>query len=287
MTSVGPRAKSERRTTKPRSWDQRGTGKGQHPSDTLPSVLTNRRILVTGGSSGIGRGLCIAYAEAGARVWAVARRGDALAETAAAAPAGAVVPIVADLVTEAGRREVATTIDHAGGELDVAVHAAALLGPVGVPLVDYPEKEWHEVFGVNVTAAHLLHQRIAGFLDAGRSPVVIGMSSTIGRAGRAGWGMYAVSKYALEGWLAVLADEWDAGRVYSVNPGGTRTPMRAEARPDEDPATVPSPADIAPIFLRLAHQDAPEPSGAILEARDWIHRDPYEGLHAAGRRPDA
>jgi hypothetical protein len=54
--------------------------------------------------------------------------------------------------------------------------------------------------------------------------------------------------------------------------------MRAAARPDEDPATVPAPEEIAPLFLRLAHPGAPEPSGAVLEARDWIARDPWEGI---------
>ena len=240
-------------------------------------MLEGRRIVVTGGSSGIGRSLCIAYAEAGALVWAVARREQALAETVAAASPGRVIPVAADLLTEAGRRSVATAIDHAGDSLDVAVHAAGELGPVGVSLAEYPEAAWHEVFAANVTAVHLLHQRLAGFLDLGDAPAVIGISSTVGRVGRAGWGMYAVSKHALEGWLAVLADEW-AGRVYSVNPGGTRTPMRAEARPDEDPATVPAPAEIAPLFLRLAHPDAPEPSGSLFEARDWIGLDPWADL---------
>ncbi len=89
--------------------------------------------------------------------------------------------------------------------------------------------------------------------------------------------MYAVSKHALEGWLGTLAGEFE-GRVYSVNPGGTRTPMRAEAVPDEDPESIPAPSEITPIFLRLAHPAAPEPSGAQLEARDWIGRDPWEGL---------
>ncbi|HEX9978646.1 MAG TPA: SDR family NAD(P)-dependent oxidoreductase [Acidimicrobiia bacterium] len=249
-------------------------------------MLTDRRILVTGGSSGIGRGLSIAYAVAGARVWAVARRASALGETVAAAPPGRVVPVVADLLTEAGRNAVATAVDRSGGVLNVTVHAAALLGPVGVALVDYPEADWHEVFATNVTAVHLLHRRLAGFLDAGSAPAVIGLASTMGRAARPGWGMYAISKTALEGWLAVLAREW-SGRVYSVNPGGTRSPMRAAARPEEDPLTVPSPADIAPLFLRLAHPDAPEPSGSVLEARDWIGRDPWQGIGAPGAGPAA
>ena len=89
--------------------------------------------------------------------------------------------------------------------------------------------------------------------------------------------MYAISKFALEGWMEVLADEWD-GRVYSINPGGTATPMRAAAMPDEDPSTIPSPSDIAPVFLHLAHPDAPEPSGTRFEARTWVGVDPWDDL---------
>ena len=163
------------------------------------------------------------------------------------------------------------------------VHAAGALGPVGpgAHLVDYPAAEWYRVLEANLSAVHFLHQQLAGFLERGHRPVVIGVASTVGRRGRAGWGMYAVSKFALEGWLQVLADEWgERGRVYSVNPGGTRTPMRAAALPDEDPATLPTPEEVAPLFLRLAHPAAPEPSGSRLEARAWIGRDPWEGLDA-------
>lgn len=244
-------------------------------------MLEGRRILVTGGSSGIGRALVLAYAVHGACVFAVARREEALRRVVAAAPAGRVTAVPADVSSDPGRRAVATAVDHAGGSLDCVVHAAGALGPVGpgAHLVCYPAADWHRVFEVNLSAVHFLHQRLAGFLDRGHRPAVIGVSSTVGRLGRAGWGMYAVSKHALEGWLQVLADEWgERGRVYSVNPGGTRTPMRAAAMPREDPATLPSPEDIAPIFLRLAHPASPEPSGTQLEARHWIGRDPWEGL---------
>jgi len=247
-------------------------------------MLTDRRILVTGASSGIGRGLTLAYARAGARVWAVARSEPGL-ETVAEEAGGRVAPVPADLTTPAGRRAVVAAIDHDGGRLDVVVHAAGLLGPVGVGLSDYPEEAWRSVFELNVTAVHLLHQQVAPRFAGATAPTVIGLASTVGRRPRALWGMYAVSKHALEGWLGTLAEEWVEGRVYSVNPGGTRTPMRAEARPDEDPATVPSPDEVAPLFLRLAHPGAPEPSGAVLEARDWIGRDPWEGIaRGAGER---
>ncbi len=249
-------------------------------------MLSGRRILVTGGSSGIGRALVRAYAAHGASVLAVARGEAGLQETAAVAVSGRIVPVPADVATEPGRRAVATAVEHGEGRLDVVVHAAGALGPVGeeARLVAYPADAWYRVLEVNLSSVHFLHQRLAGFLARGHRPAVIGVSSTVGRVGRAGWGMYAISKRALEGWLELLADEWgERGRVYSVNPGATRTPMRAEAVPGEDPATIPSPEDIAPLFLRLAHPDAPEPSGARLDARGWLGRDPWAGLRDTPR----
>jgi len=248
-------------------------------------VLRGRRILVTGASSGIGRALARAYAAQGASVFAVARSEAGLREIADEASPGRVEAVPADLATDPGRRAVATAVEHGGGVLDVAVHAAGALGPTGADatLIRYPADAWHRVFEVNVSAVHFLHQRLAGFLERGHRPAVIGVSSTVGRVGRAGWGMYAISKRALEGWLELLADEWgERGRVYSVNPGATRTPMRAAAVPGEDPSGLPAPEDIATLFLRLAHPDAPEPTGACLNARDWIGRDPWAGLHPTG-----
>jgi len=235
--------------------------------------------VVTGGSSGIGRALVRAYAAAGAQVVAVARREDALAAAVAALPEGRASYVAADLTDDAGRRAVATRVAHLGPSLDVVVHAAGALGPIGpdATLDRYPADAWYDVFEANCSAVHFLHQRLAPFLDAARAPTVIGVSSTVGRAGRGEWGMYSISKRALEGWLEVLDDEW-AGRVYSVNPGGTRTPMRAAARPDEDPATLPTAEDVTPLFLRLAHRECPEPSGSKLDGREWIGRDPWEGL---------
>ena len=132
---------------------------------------------------------------------------------------------------------------------------------------------------VNLTAVQLLHQTLATHF--GPFPTVIGVSSSVGRTGREGWGAYAVSKFALEGWLEVLNAEWaSAGRVYSVNPGGTATKMRAEAFPDEDPSTLPTPTQITPIFLRLAHARVGEPTGSHFDARDWIGVDPWAGMES-------
>ena len=239
-------------------------------------MLAGRRIVVTGASSGIGQALAVAYATHGAEVYAVGRDPERLAATARGR--NGIHPVEADLTTIAGRRAVGTAIAHRGGAVDAVVHCAGSLGVPGVDLGSYPEPEWRAVLEVNLTAVHLLHQHLAPSLEAGIAPVVIAIGSTVGRVPRPGWGIYAVSKHALEGWVALLAAEWTRGRVYSVNPGGTRTPMRAAALPGEDPATIPAPEDITPLFLRLVHQAAPEPTGAVLEARDWIGRDPWEGI---------
>lgn len=200
---------------------------------------------------------------------ATARREAALLETIEGLDPARVFVVPADLGSRTGREMVATEAIRIA-PIDVVVHAAGALGPK-TPLADYPEAAWHEVFHVNVTAVHLLHQELIALLAP--KATIIGVSSSVGRMGRGEWGMYAISKAALEGWLEVLADEWP-GLVYSVNPGGTATPMRAAAVPDEDPATIPTPADIAPIFLRLAQAEPGAASGEKFNARDFIGTDP-------------
>lgn len=240
--------------------------------------LAGRRALVTGGSSGIGRAIVRAYGRHGADVVAVARTTEDLEETVAPLDPARAGIVSADLTTDAGRRAVATAVEHRWGALDVVVHAAGVLGPVRSPearLVAYPRDAWYEVFEANVSAVHFLHQHLAPLLDRGTDPTLVGLSSSVGRAGRAEWGMYAISKFALEGWMETLDDEWE-GRVYSVNPGGTATPMRAAAMPEEDPDTIPSPDDVTPVFLLLARADVGVPSGAKLLARDWIGHDPWQ-----------
>ena len=233
-------------------------------------MLSDRSILITGGSSGIGRELVRRCVANGARVVATARRASELHETVAGLEPSRTVMIPADLGSGTGRALVATGANRFA-PLDVVVHAAGTLGP-RAPLADYPEDAWHEVFRINMTAVHLLHQQLIPLLSP--TATIIGVSSSVGRKARGGWGMYAVSKAALEGWLDVLADEW-AGPVYSINPGATATPMRAAAMPDEDPATIPTPSDIMPIFLRLLQADPPAATGSRFDARDFVGTDPW------------
>lgn len=233
-------------------------------------MLTDRSILLTGGSSGIGRELVRQYAAQGATVMAIARREAELLQTIDGLDRKQVFVVPADIGSKSGRQTIVTEAVRLA-PIDVIVHAAGALGP-RAPLAGYPEDAWHEVLHVNLTSVQLLHQQLVPLLSP--KATIVGLGSSVGRQGRGEWGMYAISKAALEGWLEVLADEWQ-GKVFSVNPGGTATPMRAEARPDEDPSTIPTPADIAPIFLRLAAAEVDEPTGSKFDARDFIGTDPW------------
>ena len=144
-----------------------------------------------------------------------------------------------------------------------------MLGPR--TLLDQVKAEsWLQVMQVNVNAPFLLTKAMMPLLRAAADASVVLLSSSVGRKGRAYWGPYAVSKFAVEGLMQVLADEQDgtsAIRVNSLNPGATRTAMRAAAYPGEPPETNPEPADIMPAFLYLLGPDSKGTNGQALDAQ--------------------
>ena len=91
----------------------------------------------------------------------------------------------------------------------------------------------------------------------------------MGHAGRALWGSYAISKFATEGMMQVLADELKetSVRVNAINPGATRTSMRAQAKPDEDPKILKTPEDIMPLYLYLMSDESQEINGKCIDAQ--------------------
>jgi NAD(P)-dependent dehydrogenase (short-subunit alcohol dehydrogenase family) len=176
---------------------------------------------------------------------------------------------VADIANKGEATLLAAAVAERWKSLDVLVNNASILG-VRAPIAEYPEDVWDEVIQINLNAQFYVTKAILPFLSPGAS--IINVSSSVGRKGKRDWGAYAASKFGLEGLTQVLADELSDLhiRVNSINPGGTRTDMRADAYPDEDPETLPAPEDISHVFVYLASDESADVSGKEFNARDWI-----------------
>jgi NAD(P)-dependent dehydrogenase (short-subunit alcohol dehydrogenase family) len=243
-------------------------------TSTHQKKLINNVALITGATRGIGKAVAAAYLREGARVFICARNQQEVAATVRELRYDNTDAQVDGCAGDVGKENDVCQIVDAVIErfqtIDTLVNNASLLGP-RVALVDYPFGRWEDVIRVNLHGVFLLSQQVVKRMIARRHGSIINVSSGVGRVGRARWGAYAVSKFGLEGLTQVLADEVkEFGiRVNSVNPGPTRTEMRAEAYPEEDPLTLPTPEQITPIFVHLASAQSENVTGQMLEAQDW------------------
>jgi NAD(P)-dependent dehydrogenase (short-subunit alcohol dehydrogenase family) len=243
-------------------------------TSTHQKKLINNVALITGATRGIGKAVAAAYLREGARVFICARNQQEVAATVRELRYDNTDAQVDGCAGDVGKENDVCQIVDAVIErfqtIDTLVNNASLLGP-RVALVDYPFGQWEDVIRVNLHGVFLLSQQVVKRMIAQRLGSIINVSSGVGRVGRARWGAYAVSKFGLEGLTQVLADEVkEFGiRVNSVNPGPTRTEMRAEAYPEEDPLTLPTPEQITPIFVHLASAQSENVTGQMLEAQDW------------------
>lgn len=239
-----------------------------------PDLLTDRTVLVTGAGDGIGRAAALAYAACGATVILTGRTVEKLEATydaieSAGGAQPAIVPL--DLAT-AGEEEAAQLAAAVGStfeRLDGLLHNAGMLGERR-PLASAGWKTWQEVMQVNVNSQFLLTRALLPLLEASARASIIFTSSGVGRRGRAYWGAYAVSKFATEGLMQVLADELENTsdiRVNSLNPGATNTAMRRAAYPGEVPTDNPSPEAIMPAYLYLMGDDSAGITGKAFNAR--------------------
>lgn len=238
-----------------------------------PALLQNRIILVTGAGDGIGREAALTYARYGARLLLAGRTPDKLRQVQqqiadeGGQPAR-VYPLDLLTVTPEQCRQLADQISADYPCLDGLLHNAGLLGAI-CPLQELDYATWQDVMQVNVNAGFILTQALLPLLLASAASSLIFTSSSVGRQGRAGWGAYAVSKFATEGMMQVLAEEYRHSplRVNCINPGGTRTAMRASAFPQEDPVRLKTPADIMPLYLYLMGDDSRRKTGISFDAQ--------------------
>lgn len=239
-----------------------------------PDLLQGRVILVTGSGRGIGATAAKTFAAHGATVLLLGKTEENLNRVydeieAAGYPSGAVIPFNLETALPHQYDELAAMIEAEFGRLDGLLHNASILGPL-TPLEQLSGDNFMRVMQVNVNAMFMLTSTLLPLLKLSEDASVVFTSSSVGRKGRAYWGAYAVSKFATEGLMQVLADEVDGVapiRANSVNPGGTRTDMRAKAFPGEDPQTRPTPEDIMPVYLYLMGPDSQGINGQAFDAQ--------------------
>ena len=242
----------------------------QPPAD----LLTGRIILITGAGRGIGRALAKRCGSLGATVVLLGRTVMDLESVydEIVAEGGATPGIFVMDLERAGPDDYAVlqnALTDTYGRLDGLVQNASALGDRS-PIEHYDIETWQRVLHINLTAPFILTRYCLDLLKAGKDASLVFTSSGVGREGRAYWGAYSVSKFGIEALSQILAEEHEGMgrlRVNAVNPGGTRTGMRAKAYPGEDPESLPLPEEILSVYLFLLGPDSRGVTGRSLDAQ--------------------
>jgi NAD(P)-dependent dehydrogenase (short-subunit alcohol dehydrogenase family) len=225
----------------------------------MSKPLADRLALVTGASRGIGAATAEALAVAGAHVVITARTEAGLEELEARiADAGGTATIAPlDLGDGDGVDRLATAIGGRWGKLDILALNAAMLGDL-MPLPHVPPAQFDKIMALNVSAQYRLIRAFDPLLRLSNAGRLLAMTSSVATDPRPYWGPYSASKAALEAIVDTYADEvrnTSAVRVAVINPGRTRTRMRAQAYPGEDPMTLKTPEAVAEAIVKLLVED--------------------------------
>jgi NAD(P)-dependent dehydrogenase (short-subunit alcohol dehydrogenase family) len=242
--------------------------------DAAPDLLRERIILVTGAGAGIGRALAKAAAGLGATVILLGRTVRRLETVydeicAAGGPTPSIFPLNLERAAGEDYDRLSAAIEAQWGRLDGLVQNAGVLGG-RTPIAHHDVGDWQRVLHVNLTAPFILCRCLLPLLLKSEDASVVFTSSGVGRRGKAYWGAYAVSKFGIEGLSQVLADELENKpniRVNVINPGATRTAMRAAAYPAEDPERLKTPEEILGPYLYLLGPDSRGVTGRSIDAQ--------------------
>lgn len=235
--------------------------------------LDEQTILVTGAGDGIGKQAALHYAKYGSTVILLGKTVskleavyDQIIQGGGKSPA--IVPLDLKGATSQNYRDMANTISDQFGCLDGLLHNAGALGHLG-PFTQISEKDWQEVFQVNLNSQFLMTQALIPVLKKAPRASVVFTTSSVGLKGRAYWGPYSISKFATQGMMEVLADEYENSsiRFNCINPGGTKTAMRAKAFPAEDATTIKTPEQIMSLYLYLMDLQTSKETGQTFHAQ--------------------
>lgn len=242
----------------------------QIPADYTikPDALKGKIILVTGAGAGIGRTAAITFAASGATVILCGRTMAKLEAVydeieAAGYPQPAIYPINFESALEKDYDDMCNALEDTFGHLDGLLHNAADLGE-RTPISNYSVSAWQRCMQINVNAPFMMTQALLPLLARAKNASIVFTSSSVAFKGRAFWGAYAASKAAVENLMQTLHDELEGAtaiRTNSINPGATRTAMRASAYPAENPETVKEPTALMPAYVYLFSDDSVGISG--------------------------
>jgi NAD(P)-dependent dehydrogenase (short-subunit alcohol dehydrogenase family) len=237
-------------------------------TDSKP--LAGKLALVTGASRGIGAATARALAASGAHVILVARTASALEEVEEsiheAGGSATIAPL--DLTDGTSIGKLAAAAAERWGALDILVLNAGMLGSL-TPVQDIDPKEYARVLTLNVGANQALIAAFDPLLRKAEKADVVGITSSVGHEPRAFWGAYGSSKAALDNLLGAYADETGHTgriRIHILNPGPTRTRMRALAYPGEEPESVKPPEQVGAAIVERLLTDAPTGEKVRVEA---------------------
>ena len=219
-------------------------------------MMEGKTILITGANRGIGKSLAKNFSNIGANVILLGKNEDSLNEVydeiiSCTKTKPLIIESDLNLLDLDGAHQIKKAILNQYGVLDGLIYNAAKLGKM-TSIEDYEDGLWKEIINTNLNSSFLIYKELIPILKAAPSGRIIFTSSGVAEVGKAYWGAYSVSKFAVKGLAEVIRDELDSTsniKVFNYDPGATKTSMRASAYPGEDPNNLKDPDKLFGDYL--------------------------------------
>ena len=219
-------------------------------------MMEGKTILITGANRGIGKSLAKNFSNIGANVILLGKNEDSLNEVydeiiSCTKTKPLIIESDLNLLDLDGAHQIKKAIVNQYGVLDGLIYNAAKLGKM-TSIEDYKDGLWKEIINTNLNSSFLIYKELIPILKAAPNGRIIFTSSGVAEAGKAYWGAYSVSKFAVKGLAEIMRDELDSTtniKVFNYDPGATKTSMRASAYPGEDPNNLKDPDKLFGDYL--------------------------------------
>ena len=219
-------------------------------------MMEGKTILITGANRGIGKSLAKNFSNIGANVILLGKNEDSLNEVydeiiSCTKTKPLIIESDLNLLDLDGAHQIKKAIVNQYGVLDGLIYNAAKLGKM-TSIEDYEDGLWKEIINTNLNSSFLIYKELIPILKAAQSGRIIFTSSGVAEVGKAYWGAYSVSKFAVKGLAEIMRDELDSTtniKVFNYDPGATKTSMRASAYPGEDPNNLKDPDKLFGDYL--------------------------------------